>query len=92
MEQIKDYIKPELLLLVVVLYIIGLMVKSTEKIKDKYIPIMLGFIGIVLSFIYVIAIEGFTLTSVFTAITQGILVAGLAVYGNQLFKQLTNDK
>lgn len=87
MEKLQDYIKPELLVLIPVLYILGLMLKKTEKINDKYIPVMLGIIGIVLSAIYVAAGSGICLMSVFTAITQGILVAGAAVYVNQLVKQ-----
>jgi hypothetical protein len=87
MDKLQDYIKPELLVLIPVLYILGLMMKKTEKINDKYIPVMLGIIGIVLSAIYVAAVSGICPMSVFTAVTQGILVAGAAVYVNQLVKQ-----
>ena len=87
MDKLQDYIKPELLVLIPVLYILGLMLKKTEKINDKYIPVILGIIGIVLSAIYVAAVSGICLMSVFTAVTQGILVAGAAVYVNQLVKQ-----
>lgn len=87
MNKLQDYIKPELLVLIPVLYILGLMLKKTEKINDKYIPAMIGIIGIVLSAIYVAAVSGICLMSVFTAVTQGILVAGAAVYVNQLVKQ-----
>lgn len=87
MDKLQDYIKPELLVLIPVLYILGLMMKKTEKINDKYIPVMLGIIGIVLSAIYVAAVSGICLMSVFTAVTQGILVAGAAVYVNQFVKQ-----
>lgn len=87
MDKLQDYIKPELLVLIPVLYILGLMLKKTEKINDKYIPAMIGIMGIVLSAIYVAAVSGICLMSVFTAITQGILVAGAAVYVNQLVKQ-----
>lgn len=87
MDKLQDYIKPELLVLIPVLYILGLMMKKTEKINDKYIPVMLGIIGIVLSAIYVATVSGICLMSVFTAVTQGILVAGAAVYVNQLVKQ-----
>ncbi len=83
----KEYIKPELLIIIPVLYVIGLIIKNTEKIKDKYIPAILGLIGVVLSAVYIIAVEGFSLASIFTAITQGILITGVAVYTNQLIKQ-----
>lgn len=89
MEKFTDYIKPELLVLVAVLYIIGLMIKGTKKIKDNYIPVILGILGIALSCLYVVATEGFSLLGAFTGVTQGILVAGVAVYVNQLIKQAT---
>lgn len=87
MENIKDFIQPELLILVPVLYIIGAGIKKAAFIKDKYIPIILGATGIVLSCLYVIATCGFSAMSIFTAITQGILVAGGSVYVNQIIKQ-----
>ena len=83
----SDYIKPELLVLVPVLYILGEIMKHTEKVKDNYIPAILGATGILLAFIYVTATEGIALSGVFTAITQGILVAGAAVYADQIVKQ-----
>jgi hypothetical protein len=91
MENLTEYIKPELLVLVAVLYILGLMIKGTKKIKDNYIPVILGVAGIALSTLYVVATEGFNLLGVFTGVTQGILVAGVAVYVNQLIKQ-TKEK
>ena len=39
-EMLKEYIKPELLILAVVLYFVGMGIKNTELIKDKYIPII----------------------------------------------------
>lgn len=87
MDNITEYIKPELLVLVAVLYIVGLMIKQTERLADKYIPAVLGVIGVLLALMYVLATEGLALIGVFTAITQGILIAGVAVYVNQLIKQ-----
>ena len=68
--QIKDYVKPELLVVAVVLY----------------------FIGIAICAIYVFATcacgSGQDIAlAVFTALTQGVLVAGLSTYVNQIFKQ-----
>lgn len=83
----EDYIKAELLVLIPVLYIIGRFLKQSEKIKDKHIPLILGCFGIALAAIYVVATEGFNGLSLFTAITQGILTAGCAVYTNELITQ-----
>ena len=86
---IKDFIQVELLVLVPVLYIIGEAIKKTKLIADKFIPIILGVVGIILSCLYVLATCGFSAMSIFTAITQGVLVAGGSVYVNQIIKQGT---
>lgn len=87
MENLQDYIKPELLVLVPVLYVIGMVIKNTDAINDKYIPVILGIVGVMLSMMYVLPVDGLSLMGVFTAITQGVLVTGVAVYVNQLLVQ-----
>lgn len=88
----KNYIKPELLILVPVLYIAGTILKNAQAVPDKYIPAILGGAGIALSLLYVIATEGLNGVSIFTAITQGILTAGASVYSHQLIKQMTGKE
>ena len=90
--QIKDYVKPELLVVAVVLYFVGAWLKQSETVKDKYIPLINGGMGIAICAIYVFATcacaNGQDVAlAVFTAITQGILVAGLSTYVKQLLKQ-----
>lgn len=92
MDQIINYVKPELVVVAVVLYFIGMGLKKTQKVADNYIPMILGVIGIVLCAIWVMATSSFGSTNdifmgIFTAIVQGILVAGLSVYVNQMIKQ-----
>lgn len=92
-EQIvESYVKPELLVIAVVLYFVGMGIKNTEKIADKYIPIILGVLGVIIAGIYVLATSTFSgyqsiLMAIFTSLIQGILVAGVSVYANQLIKQ-----
>lgn len=92
MEQIVNYVKPELLVLAIVLYFVGMGLKQAQAVKDKYIPAILGLIGCVLAAVYVVAtcplgsVQEIAM-AVFTAIVQGILVAGLSTYVNQLAKQ-----
>lgn len=74
-----QYIEQNALILIPALYIIGMIIKNTEYIKDKYIPIILLFFGIAGA----IGIMGFSVDSV----VQGVLVTGAAVYTNQLIKQ-----
>ena len=76
-----QYITENALVLIPVLYVIGSILKGIEKIKDKYIPIILLPMGIVLA----IAIGGASVD----AVIQGILVTGATVYGNQLIKQMS---
>ena len=92
MENLTNYIKPELLIISVVLYLIGSWLKRIQFIKDKFIPFILGAIGIILCTIWVLASCPLTsmqniAMAVFTAIIQGILVTGLSTYVNQLVKQ-----
>lgn len=93
MEQILNYVKPELLVVAFVLYFLGAAIKKTESIKDKYIPLLLGVTGMLICGIYVVATCSLAGTqdiamALFTAIVQGILVAGLSTYVNELMKQL----
>lgn len=82
-----SYLIDKMLVLVPVLYIIGMMIKSTPKVKDWLIPwiiLVLGLIGAV----------GIGITAgipIVDAIIQGILVAGVTVFTNQLIMQ-TKEK
>lgn len=92
MEQIMNYVKPELIVVAVVLYFLGQGFKQSQTIKDKYIPLVNGAAGIILCGIYVLATSGCKTgqeisMAAFTAVTQGILVAGLSTYVNQIIKQ-----
>ena len=78
------YITENAIILVPVLYIIGAILKNTELIKDKYIPILLMPVGIAFS----IAIIGVNAQ----AVVQGVLVTGAAVYSNQVIKQLNKNE
>lgn len=97
MDSIMSYVKPELIVVAVVLYIIGVGIKKMDVIKDKYIPCILGVLGILLCAIWVMANTFIgtvpeMLMAVFTSIIQGVLVAGLSVYGNQLIKQIKSSE
>lgn len=97
MEQVFNYINPELLMVSVVLYFIGIWIKGTEQMKDKYIPLIIGAIGIVLCAVWVLATNTCCsrqeiAMAVFTSVVQGVLVAGLSTYVNQVIKQLHKDE
>lgn len=95
--QLTDYVKPELIVVALVLYVIGNMIKQSETIKNKYIPLINGGLGILICSIYVLGTCDCTgareiAMAAFTAITQGILVAGLSTYANQLLKQTGKEQ
>lgn len=79
-----EYIFENALLLIPVLNIIGLIIKNTEKIPDKYIPLILLVFGI----LGAVAILGLSAQSV----VQGVLVCGAAVFGNQVVKQIKKEE
>lgn len=89
---IQEYIAPELFILIPVLYIIGMMLKKFEGFSDRYIPIVLGIIGIIISMTYEFSILGFSWAAVYSSLIQGVLCAGCAVYGNQIVKQTGKSK
>ena len=90
-EMIKEFIKPELIVLIPVLYLFGMALKKSE-IADKHIPLVLGVASVMMCLLYIVASSAFNgwqeiLMSAFTGITQGILCAGASVYVNQIVKQ-----
>ena len=97
MEPLTNYVKPELIVVAIALYFIGMALKQAQAVKDKYIPLILGGVSIVICAIYVFAIctcnSGQDIAmAIFTAVTQGILIAGLSTYVNQIVKQTNKDE
>lgn len=89
-----EFIKPELLSLILVGYFIGLALKNSEKIQDWTIPFIIGGVNIVLAVVYLFSVSDLLdsrkiAALVFTGFVQGALTAAGAVYGNQLKKQAT---
>ncbi len=92
----EQYIKPELLILIPVLYVIGIGLKKS-KLPDTLIPLILGGISIALSAFWVIATSGISTAgdvtyAMFVSVTQGVLAAGASVYINQLYVQSKKKK
>ena len=92
----KEFIKPELLVLVPVLYLVGAGLKKSE-LKDKLIPAVLGLAGVLLAAMYISTAGTFAgaqdvLAGAFAALTQGILCAGASVYVNQVAKQANKNE
>ncbi len=81
---VSQYITQNALILIPVLYIIGMIIKNTDKISDKYIPLILLVFGIAGS-MGIIGVHA-------NAVIQGVLVTGATVYTNQPIKQTGKDK
>ncbi|HIU35883.1 MAG TPA: phage holin family protein [Candidatus Fimenecus excrementigallinarum] len=77
--EVLDFIMEHALILVPVLNILGLIFKKTEKVPDKWIPLLLLGFGLAGAFLLL----GFHAD----AAVQGVLVTGVSVYGDQLVKQ-----
>ena len=92
-EQILSFISPALIILVAVVYCLGVFLKSSQ-VKDKYIPLILLVSSIVLTIAYMAFIQkvGFNPTVIVDGLIQGILIASVAVYGNQVIKQVRKDE
>lgn len=86
-----DFIEPELFILVPVLYVLGTMIKKSSF-DDKWIPLILGGMGVILSAVYMISARfplefAELLGVVYASVTQGILCASGSVYANNIIKQ-----
>ena len=91
----QEFIKPELLVLIPVLYFIGAAIKKS-KMRDNLIPFILGVVGVIFAGVYLFATDEINgtqaiATAIFTAFTQGVLCAAASVYTNQIIKQASQD-
>ncbi|MDD6771863.1 phage holin family protein [Inconstantimicrobium porci] len=77
-----QFVPTDLMILIPALYIIGMFLKSTPKVKDWTIPWILLALGILGA---VLLRKDFSINE----IIEGIICAGASVFTNQLFKQTT---
>ena len=81
---VLTYITENAYILIPALLIIGQIIKNIKFIPDKWIPLILLPLGIVGA----MALGGWT----FDSVLQGILVTGVTVYGNQIYKQISKKE
>ena len=79
-----SYITENALILIPVLVVIGQIIKNIQLIDNKWIPLILLPLGVAGA----MALGGWTVD----AAIQGVLVAGVAVYSNQIVKQIKTEK
>ena len=78
------YLTEDLIILVPVLWIIGIFLKNTPKVKDWSIPWILLLLALTASILKI----GLKME----AIIQGVLVTGTSVLSHQLIKQTRRKK
>lgn len=76
---VKQYIEPEMLIVVPALLFLGWMMKSTPKVPDWLIPYINTVVGIVAGILII--------HSVVDGIIQGILVSAMSVLVYNLYRQ-----
>lgn len=79
-----NYIVGNKLILIPVLYIIGYIIKNIKIIRNKFIPLFLLVIGIILS----VLMGGDTIIN---NVVQGILVTGATVMTDQMIRQTSKN-
>jgi hypothetical protein len=79
-QQFQNYIAEPIFILVPALWIISVVLRQTPRVPDWVIPYVLLVLGIVGSLSILIEL------SIPLRITQGVLVAGVAILGNKVAK------
>lgn len=86
------YVDPELYIIIPLLYVIGIFIKKS-KLNDKWIPLILGVLGVCFAVAYkltaALPTDGIEILKLSVAsLSQGILCAAASVYANNIVKQL----
>ncbi len=91
MQDLIEYIDPRLFILVVFIWGLGLFLKLYPKFKAEYlIPTILLLVSMTFTILWMAIMldGGFTAKVMLSGIVQGLLIASLAVFGNEQIKQL----
>lgn len=82
--ELLDFLGAESLAFVVGLIFLGKIFKETTLIKDKYIPLTLLGLSVLGHFLaFGTSVDNFI---------QGVITTAIAVYGNQVIKQLEKEE
>lgn len=94
-EEILSFIRPELFILVVFLYALGLFLKKAPWFKQDWeIPFILLGVSLVMTIVYMAIVigSGFTAVTFVTGIVQAVLIVAVAVFGNEAIKQIMTKR
>lgn len=90
-ELLLEYIRPELFILILFNFAVGLFLKKAPWFKEEWeIPFIILALSVIVTVLYVSIVvgEGFTLAAVIANIIQGTLIAAVTVFGNEIIKQV----
>ncbi|MGI6751065.1 MAG: phage holin family protein [Anaerovoracaceae bacterium] len=93
MDAIMQFIRPELFVLIIFLYAVGLFVRNGKWKENSWlIPYILLAISLMITIAYVgfVLGEGFSPSALVAMIIQSVLIAAVTVYGNELIEQIKN--
>ena len=87
---ILQFIRPELFILVIFIWCLGLFLKKAPWFTDEWkIPFILLIVAVIFAILYIAIVigEGFGAPVIVSAIIQGVIIGALAVFGNEAIKQ-----
>jgi len=90
--QIIAFIRPELFILIIFLWCLGLFLKKAPWFTAEWmIPFILLAVSLIITIAYtaIVINEGFTAVVFVTGIIQGVIIAAVTVFGNEMIKQAT---
>lgn len=92
MDNILEFIRPELFILIIFLYCIGQFLKLWHGFNKNwmipYILLVISFI-ITLAYVSILEGEGFSGPIIVAVVIQSVLIAAVTVFGNELIQQIT---
>lgn len=82
-----SYLNPSLVMIFVTAYLVGLLVKRSKMVSDKWVILCVAFYAGGMS-VATLSLELPFVSAFIEGVPQGILITGLCVLSNQLPKQL----
>jgi len=92
MMQLAEMIKPELFVLIPVIWYIGTLLKKSEKLDNWAIPFVLLIVSVSLTVGWFMVNGTDIVKAAWIGLVQGILIAMVADYGFNLTKTVVNKK
>lgn len=90
---VLGFIDPTLFIVIVLIWCLGLFLKKAPLFKEEWmIPFILLAIAIVTAVILLGIDRGFTPEVIVQGVIQGVIIAAVAVFGNEVLKQAIHKR